>query len=134
MARGWHGRSLNHPLRVRTAHPGRVQGERHDDNGTWRWKHAGLRAHRLQVTLVTTYDLNDRAIHRRAVEAAVWGMPAVNFQLMYREFADKVGGDFNQILYWPRLLCSTRGTTRSRRTTTADGGSFPSPKKCTRTS
>ena len=31
-------------------------------------------------------------------------MPAVNYQLMYQEMVDKVGGRFNQILYWSRLL------------------------------
>ena len=31
-------------------------------------------------------------------------MPAVNFQLMLQEMVDKVHGDTNQVLYWPRLL------------------------------
>lgn len=45
------------------------------------------------------------AIRRRAVEAVVWGMPVVNFDLMYQEMVRKLkGGGFNQILYWPRLL------------------------------
>ena len=29
-------------------------------------------------------DLARRAIERRAVEAVIWGMPAVNFDLMFR--------------------------------------------------
>jgi len=29
-------------------------------------------------------ELNGRAIQRRAVEAVIWGMPAVNFDLMYQ--------------------------------------------------
>ena len=49
-------------------------------------------------------DLAERAIYRRAVEAAIWGMPAVNYQLMYQEMVDKVKGDFNQIFYWSKLL------------------------------
>ena len=49
-------------------------------------------------------DLAHRAIHRRAVEAAIWGMPAVNYHLMYRELVNRVNGDFNQVLYWSRLL------------------------------
>ena len=52
----------------------------------------------------TSTTLAERAIHRRAVEAAIWGMPAVNYELMFREMARKLEGDFNQILYWPRLL------------------------------
>ncbi len=31
-------------------------------------------------------------------------MPAVNFEMMYEEMARKVGGRFNQIVYWSRLL------------------------------
>jgi hypothetical protein len=49
-------------------------------------------------------ELNERAIHRRAVEAAIWGMPAVNYRLMYQEMVQKVNGGFNQIVYWSRLL------------------------------
>ena len=49
-------------------------------------------------------DLAERAVQRRAVEAAIWGMPAVNYQLMVDEMARKIGGRFNQVLYWSRLL------------------------------
>jgi hypothetical protein len=55
-------------------------------------------------------DLNDRALHRRAVEAVIWGMPLVNYQLMY-EAARRAGGPGdNQIVYWPGLLDSTNQT------------------------
>ncbi len=37
------------------------------------------------------------------MEAAIWGMPAVNYQLMYAEMA-KLKGSFNQVVYWSRLL------------------------------
>ena len=49
-------------------------------------------------------DLAERAIHRRAVEAAIWGMPAVNYHLMYQEMVNKAKGGFNHVLYWSRLL------------------------------
>jgi hypothetical protein len=49
-------------------------------------------------------ELADRALHRRAVEAVIWGMPAVNYQLMYRAMVRETKGDFNQIVYWSRLL------------------------------
>ena len=29
-------------------------------------------------------DLEQRTIHRRAVEAVIWGMPAVNYDLMFQ--------------------------------------------------
>jgi len=43
----------------------------------------------------------ERALSRRAIEAVIWGMPAVNAQLMF-DAAKKAGGDFNQIVYWSR--------------------------------
>ena len=52
----------------------------------------------------TSAELSERALHRRAVEAAIWGMAAVNYQLMFQEMVRKCKGGFNQIVYWPRLL------------------------------
>ena len=54
--------------------------------------------------------LNRRATERRAVEADIWGMPVVNYDLMYQEMVRKVHGDFNQVLYWSRLLDSKNQT------------------------
>ncbi|WP_439594305.1 DUF1254 domain-containing protein, partial [Microbacterium sp.] len=48
-------------------------------------------------------ELGQRTVHRRAVEAVVWGMPAVNFDLMLQA-ALKAGGKDNQIVYWSRFL------------------------------
>jgi hypothetical protein len=48
-------------------------------------------------------DLNRRTAERRAVEAVIWGMPAVNTDLMYQEML-KLGGKPNQIVYWSGLL------------------------------
>lgn len=42
-----------------------------------------------------------RTIERRAVEAVIWGMPAVNFDLMQQAFV-KIKGGANQIAYWSR--------------------------------
>ena len=47
-------------------------------------------------------DLARRTIHRRAVEAVIWGMPAVNYDLMYQA-AVRAKGGFNQIIYWSHL-------------------------------
>src|SRR6266851_5911227 len=46
-------------------------------------------------------QLAERALSRRAIEAVIWGMPAVNAQLMF-DAAKTAGGDFNQIVYWSR--------------------------------
>lgn len=49
-------------------------------------------------------ELGRRMIHRRAVEAVIWGMPVVNFDLMFQAMTNTVGGDWNQIVYWSGLL------------------------------
>ena len=51
----------------------------------------------------TSADLAERAIQRRAVEAVLWGMPAVNTDLMYQAMAAETKGGWNQIVYWSRL-------------------------------
>jgi hypothetical protein len=48
-------------------------------------------------------ELARRTIERRAVEAVIWGMPAVNTELMVHAML-KLGGKPNQIVYWSRLL------------------------------
>ena len=50
-------------------------------------------------------DLNRRAIERRAVEAVIWGMPAVNFDRMLQA-AIQNGGAANQVIYWSRPVNS----------------------------
>jgi len=54
-------------------------------------------------------ELAQRTVQRRAVEAVIWGMPAVNFDLMY-EATVRAGGGWNQIVYWSRLLDSKNQT------------------------
>ena len=40
----------------------------------------------------------------RAVEAAIWGMPAVNYDLMLQEMLAKTGAKENEIVYWGKPL------------------------------
>jgi hypothetical protein len=47
-------------------------------------------------------DITYRTIERRAVESVIWGMPTVNYDLMYQQML-KLGGKPNQIVYWSRL-------------------------------
>jgi hypothetical protein len=54
-------------------------------------------------------DLARRTVERRAVEAVIWGMPAVNFQLMLQAF-QSVQGAPNQVAYWSRPLDSKNQT------------------------
>ena len=51
---------------------------------------------------LSSEDLARRTIERRAVEAVIWGMPAVNYDLMFQA-AVRAKGGFNQVIYWSRL-------------------------------
>jgi hypothetical protein len=53
----------------------------------------------------TPAQLAERAQHRRAVEAVIWGMPAVNFDLMYQATVRdaRAGPGTNKIVYWSKL-------------------------------
>ncbi|MBR0874411.1 DUF1254 domain-containing protein [Bradyrhizobium tropiciagri] len=46
---------------------------------------------------------HSRLVQSRAVEAMIWGMPAVNFDLMYQAMVRETKGSYNQIVYWSRL-------------------------------
>jgi hypothetical protein len=56
-----------------------------------------------QAADTTPDQASKRLIEGRAVEAVIWGMPAVNYDLMLQEFK-KIGGKENQIVYWSRPL------------------------------
>ena len=49
-------------------------------------------------------ELARGAVERRAIEAVIWGMPAVNFDLMYQAMVREAKGRSNQVVYWSRLL------------------------------
>lgn len=49
----------------------------------------------------TPAELAERLIHRRAVEAVIWGMPAVNFDLLSRAMLQTKAG-WNQVVFWSR--------------------------------
>ena len=46
-------------------------------------------------------ELNRRNIERRAVEAVIWGMPAVNYERMLQA-AIANGAKLNQVVYWSK--------------------------------
>jgi hypothetical protein len=45
----------------------------------------------------------ERVLRGRAFESVVWGMPAVNVDLVHQAIARETGGAFNQIVYWSGL-------------------------------
>ena len=49
-------------------------------------------------------ELNRRLIQSRAVEAVIWGIPAVNTDLMRQEMLTKTPGKVGQVIYWGRPL------------------------------
>ena len=49
-------------------------------------------------------SLAERTLQRRATEAVIWGMPAVNYDLMRQEMLTKTAGKVNQVIYWGRPL------------------------------
>jgi hypothetical protein len=54
-------------------------------------------------------EMAEHAVQRRAVEAVIWGMPAVNFDLMYQAMV-QTKGSWNQVVYWSRPLDSKNQT------------------------
>lgn len=64
---------------------------------------------RTQTQPLTATELTSRTVHRRAIEAVIWGMPAVNFELMVQATV-KCNGAYNQVVYWSRLFDSKNQT------------------------
>src|SRR5215813_8332345 len=58
----------------------------------------------------STDELNRRLIQSRATEAVIWGMPAVNYDLMLQEMLTKTPGKVGQVIYWGRPLDSRNQT------------------------
>lgn len=49
-------------------------------------------------------DIGRQVLQHRAIEAVIWGMPAVNRDLMYQAMLRETKGRDNQLLYWSKLL------------------------------
>jgi hypothetical protein len=56
-----------------------------------------------QSQTLSAEDLARGTVERRAIEAVIWGMPAVNLDLMLQAMFDSAKGKPNQIVYWSRL-------------------------------
>lgn len=50
----------------------------------------------------TPVELAERMLYRRAVEAVIWGLPAVSYDAMYQAMVRDAKGGYNQIGYWSR--------------------------------
>jgi hypothetical protein len=49
-------------------------------------------------------NLTQGTVERRAVEAVIWGMPAVNTDLMLQEMLSKTKAKVDQVVYWGRPM------------------------------
>ena len=58
----------------------------------------------LAGVAVAQTTLQERLVRSRAVEAVIWGMPAVNYDLMLQEMLTKTPGKVNQVIYWGKPL------------------------------
>ena len=67
-------------------------------------------ARSVQAQGLSSDELARRVVQQRAFEAVVWGMPAVNYDLMLQEMLGKTGGKVNQVIYWGRPLDSKNQT------------------------
>ena len=54
------------------------------------------------IKVFRTSSVTESVTYSRAMEAVNWGMPMVNFDLMYQA-AKNIGASYNQIVYWPGL-------------------------------
>ncbi|QOZ73542.1 DUF1254 domain-containing protein [Bradyrhizobium arachidis] len=73
-------------------------------------KRAIVAAFAVMLTMGTnaqSNSLDELTAHRaqaRAVEAVIWGMPIVNYDLMLQEMLTKTPGKVNQVIYWGKPL------------------------------
>jgi hypothetical protein len=56
------------------------------------------------LAMAQTSPADNRIARSRAVEAVIWGMPIVNYDLMRQEMLTKTPGKENQVIYWGKPL------------------------------
>lgn len=56
----------------------------------------------LSKTTIKPADIKEQLIYQRGIEAAIWGLPAVNYELMLQEMLNKTSAKQNEIIYWSR--------------------------------
>lgn len=66
---------------------------------------AGVGAAHAAPAFTSTFtpaQLENRSVERRAVEAAIWGMPLVNFDAMRTAYFRDAGAKYNDFIYWSK--------------------------------
>lgn len=51
---------------------------------------------------LTAAEMTERKLHRRAVEAALWGMPLVSFDAIRQAYFHDASATYNDIIYWSK--------------------------------
>src|SRR5579871_6916050 len=72
-----------------------------------------------QATPTTQYtadQLHQRTLERRAVEAAIWGMPLVNVDAMRQPYL-RAGAKYNDAIYWSKANTWMNQTTTPNHST-----------------
>ncbi len=54
-------------------------------------------------------DAHEKMLHRRAVETAVWAMPAVSMRSAFNATKRDLGGDWNDVVYFSQPMVSRHG-------------------------
>jgi hypothetical protein len=54
------------------------------------------------ASTLTTAELAERKLYRRAVEAAIWGIPIVSVDAMRQAYFRDAGAKYNDIVYWSK--------------------------------
>ena len=62
-----------------------------------------------QTAVFKPANFEEQLIYNRAVQAVIWGMPAVNSEL-FHESLIKAKGDYNQVIFWSGLISSKNQT------------------------
>ncbi len=70
----------------------------------------GCKPENLSEPPQPTHEVARGLLSARAVEAVIWGMPAVNYDLMLQEMLTKTPGKVGQVIYWGRPLDSKNQT------------------------
>ncbi len=64
----------------------------------------GMKDKRVELS-----NAHERGLYSRAFNAVIWGMPAVNPELMHESLL-QAKGDYNQVVYWPGLINANNQT------------------------
>ena len=79
------------------------------DNGCNRTTEPTPAANSANTSAYSADEIANRTVERRAVEAVIWGMPAVNYDRMLQA-AMANGAAVNQVVYWSRPVNSKNQT------------------------